>query len=359
MDLISVIIPVYNVQKYLTRCVESVRNQTYKNLEIILVDDESPDECPRMCDEYCMTDHRIKVVHKKNGGLGFARNSGLEVTSGEYVTFIDSDDWISPSHIENLHTEAVKTQADVVIGGHTSVLANGTMILRPNELDSGLYEGERIRSEILLPLIGADVDFPRDVQINSSSCMNLYKTWILREHSIRFISEKFAVAEDLYFNVDFFFHARRIAVTDELGYYYFENAGSISRKYDPKRFERTINFYKTIRQQVEKYGLSGESRHRLERSYFLKIRVAVRHIVGSELKFSQKIRQIRGILDHEITREVLGAYPVDTMIPAMRTLAKLMRRGDAYGVYCLMGFREAARKSDWAKALLRKVGIGK
>ena len=94
-SLISVIVPIYNVEKYLDKCVDSIINQTYKNLEIILVDDGSPDNCPQMCDDYAKKDSRIRVVHKENGGLSDARNAGMKVATGEYVSFIDSDDYIS------------------------------------------------------------------------------------------------------------------------------------------------------------------------------------------------------------------------------------------------------------------------
>lgn len=93
--LISVIVPIYNVEKYLARCVDSIVNQTYKNLEIILVDDGSPDRCPQMCDDYAEKDRRIKVVHKNNGGLSDARNAGMAVATGEYISFIDGDDYVS------------------------------------------------------------------------------------------------------------------------------------------------------------------------------------------------------------------------------------------------------------------------
>ena len=101
--LISIIIPVYNVEQYLHRCVDSVLNQTYKNLEIILVNDGSPDNCPFICDEYAKKDKRIIVVHKENGGLSSARNAGLEIVQGEYISFIDSDDWIHENYNEILY----------------------------------------------------------------------------------------------------------------------------------------------------------------------------------------------------------------------------------------------------------------
>lgn len=108
MNLISVIVPVYNVEKYLDRCVSSIVNQTYGNLEIILVDDGSPDNCPAMCDAWAKKDSRIKVIHKQNGGLSDARNAGMAIVAGEYISFVDSDDWIHPEYIHFLHQACVE-----------------------------------------------------------------------------------------------------------------------------------------------------------------------------------------------------------------------------------------------------------
>lgn len=117
MDLISVIVPIYNVESYLCRCVDSILAQKYRNLEIILVDDGSPDNCPKICDEYAVQDTRIKVIHKPNGGLSDARNAGLDVASGDWVSFIDSDDWIEPDMYEILLRNAAKANAEISVGG--------------------------------------------------------------------------------------------------------------------------------------------------------------------------------------------------------------------------------------------------
>ena len=101
--LISVIVPIYNVERYLKACVDSIVNQTYSNLEIILVDDGSPDKCPEICDEYAKRDKRIKVIHQENGGLSAARNAGINVVRGEFLTFIDSDDFVSKNYVELLY----------------------------------------------------------------------------------------------------------------------------------------------------------------------------------------------------------------------------------------------------------------
>ena len=117
MDLISVIVPIYKVEPYLRRCVDSILAQKYRNLEIILVDDGSPDDCPQICDEYAAQDERIKVIHKANGGLSSARNAGLDIASGNWVSFIDSDDWIEPDMYEILLRNAINTNAEISVGG--------------------------------------------------------------------------------------------------------------------------------------------------------------------------------------------------------------------------------------------------
>ena len=115
-DLISVIVPIYNVEKYLKKCIDSILKQTYTNLEIILVDDGSPDNCGKICDEYAKKDKRIKVLHKKNGGLSDARNKGIEIAKGRYIYLIDSDDIITKDSIEILYKNIIETKKDISIG---------------------------------------------------------------------------------------------------------------------------------------------------------------------------------------------------------------------------------------------------
>ena len=112
--LVSVIVPIYKVEQYLTHCVNTIVNQSYSNLEIILVDDGSPDNCGKMCDEFASQDSRIKVIHKQNGGLSDARNAGIDVATGDYITFVDSDDYVMPNMIESLMKVIVNANADIV-----------------------------------------------------------------------------------------------------------------------------------------------------------------------------------------------------------------------------------------------------
>ena len=344
MELISVIVPVYNVEKYLLRCVTSIQNQTYKNLEIILVDDGSPDRCPQMCDQFAVEDPRIKVVHKENGGLGFAWNSGLDVATGKYVTFIDSDDWIREDHIENLYSALTQNSADVVIGTYTAAFADGTEVPRCLQLSEGVYEGEEVLQKILLPLFGPDINYPKDVQVNASSCMNLYRLDLIQNNNLRYVSERYAVGEDLYFNVDVFHYAQKVVALNENGYFYYQNRVSLSRKYDPKRFERTINCYRKLQEQAETYQLKDRISYRIERTFLGKIRVAFRLLVCSDLRRKDKFQEIKRFLNHELVCQVLKNYPIHTFPSSMRVFAQMMRAKNVAGVYYMIKLRELARR---------------
>lgn len=116
--MISIIVPIYKVEKYLPKCIESLLNQTYKNVEIILVDDGSPDLCPQICDEYAAMDKRIRVIHQINSGVSAARNSGLEVATGEFIGFVDPDDWVAPDMYEGMLDAMLQEQVDLVICGY-------------------------------------------------------------------------------------------------------------------------------------------------------------------------------------------------------------------------------------------------
>ena len=147
---ISVIVPVYNVENYIDRCINSIINQTFEDLEIILVDDKSPDGSPQKCDEWGKQDGRIKVIHKsRNEGLGFARNTGLEYAMGEYVTFVDSDDWIDLNMYSDLYSLCKQYNADIIYSGLKRINAKGEISLLPHIDKFTVYEGNEISSILM------------------------------------------------------------------------------------------------------------------------------------------------------------------------------------------------------------------
>lgn len=147
-DLISIVVPVYGVEGYLDRCITSILMQTYCNFELILVDDGSRDASGRICDEYAMNDSRIIVIHKKNGGLSDARNAGIDISKGKYITFIDSDDYVENDYLEVLHKAIKKNNSDISICSYQSVYENGK-ILKQNENYCKVLSPEEMCEEIL------------------------------------------------------------------------------------------------------------------------------------------------------------------------------------------------------------------
>lgn len=223
--LVTVVVPVYNVEKYLDRCVESIVNQTYKKLEIILVDDGSPDKCPQMCDEWAKKDSRIKVIHKKNAGAGMARNTGIEEASGRYLLFVDSDDYIDLKTVEKCMFSLEKTQADVVMFGRFSVSADGTVKETPVVTDEYYFSGNQVVDDILPGL------FVHERGIGISSCNKMYDLQLIKEKNIKYKSEREILSEDAIFNLEFFAYVKSVSIIPESFYYYFKNENSFSRSY--------------------------------------------------------------------------------------------------------------------------------
>ena len=211
---ISVIVPVYNVEKYLARCVDSILAQTYENLEVILVDDGATDRSGLICDEFASKDSRVKVIHKKNGGLSSARNAGLETAAGEYIAFVDSDDWIEPDAYAHMMQLMKKHQVKLVCGGRYDVSG------KTGERKVGLcpkreevISGEELAGRIFL-WAGCD----------SSACDKLYHRSLL-EH-FRYPEGK--VCEDVPVTYKIVLQAERVAMSDRPFYNYYHRAGSIS-----------------------------------------------------------------------------------------------------------------------------------
>ena len=237
---VSIVIPVYNVEMYIQRCVDSVLNQTLRDLEIILVDDGSPDKCPFICDQYAKKDTRIIVIHKKNGGLASARNAGMKVATGKYLFFLDSDDWLEQDGIELLYKTAEQYNVDFVKyrairTGWPGMEENAPCYVEQvRELAEGLYNRERIVKEIY-PRLLATSQLTMGAVVGAWGA--LYKmNFIVRNHIIFYEEVKFS--EDLIFSANVVRAAKCFYFIDEPSvYHYFYNPRSISKSFRAGRWE--------------------------------------------------------------------------------------------------------------------------
>lgn len=230
--LISIIIPIYKVEPYLRRCLDSIVNQTYTNLEIILVDDGSPDGCPHICDEYAAKDNRIVAIHKKNGGLSDARNAGLDICKGEYISFIDSDDWVDEKYIEILLDLAIKENADIAIG--ENIQTSGICNKLNNISKTQIYSSK----EALYHL------FTHNHIAFTISCGKLYKKELFS--NLHFPIGKFH--EDEFTTYILLYRSKEIVYTNRILYYYFRHSNSITGNRHPwdvlEVFEQRYLFFK-------------------------------------------------------------------------------------------------------------------
>lgn len=220
--LVTVIVPVYKVEPYLRRCLDSIVNQTYKNLEIILIDDGSPDNCGVICDEYAENDKRIKVIHKENGGLSSARNVGLDIFKGEYVSFVDSDDVVSLDMIEYLYDLLSDNNAEISVCLHEIVRDNHRWISFKNVNNQTVTPKECIKK--LLYNDGVD----------TSAWAKLYKASLF--NNVRYPQGK--LFEDIATTYKVFFNANRIALGNEAKYsYILRNSSIVGSSFNEKKLD--------------------------------------------------------------------------------------------------------------------------
>lgn len=256
MPKVSIIIPVYNVEQYIVRCVDSVLNQTLSDLEVILVDDESPDNCPVICDQYKEKDSRVKVIHKKNGGLASARNTGLKIARGEYIFFVDSDDWIEPETIEELVEVADKYGVDFVrfrpmYAGWPNHCDDDLCDFGTEQgMREGLYEKSDIIREIY-PRLFATPELTLGVIV--AAWRSLYRRDFLEEHSIAF-EEGIRYSEDTIFSAKVVVAAQNFYYLDGPRYYhYFYNIKSITKSYKKDYWENNKILMQCFENEFENY----------------------------------------------------------------------------------------------------------
>ena len=263
-NLISIVVPIYNVEKYLKQCIDSVINQTYKNLEIILVDDGSTDSCAYICDEYTKKDERIKVIHKKNGGLSDARNVGLDIAKGEYVSFIDSDDYISEDFIEKMYNALIDNNAEISQCNLVKVNDNAEILEKIGYIDNIKIETSY---EMLKDLYTGHWE-------NTIACNKLFNIQLLE--NIRFPVGK--VHEDEFTTYKILYKASKIAIVEDYLYKYRQNSNSITGKqFKEKRldaiqaYEERLEFFKE-KDEKDLYDLTFIAYLATIRDYFVKTR---------------------------------------------------------------------------------------
>ena len=314
---VSIIVPVYNTEKYLKQCIDSITAQTLEDIEIIVVDDGSKAECAALCDELARKDSRIKVIHKVNGGLGFARNSGMEVACGEYVGFIDSDDYIRPEMYESLYAAAVGHDADLVVSG-LSFVGGNTFNCPDDYIEKHCFEKETVFEadsvkQLLLGTIGALPREPEDSRYGVSVCKNIFRRSLLCAENIKFFSERQFISEDTLFMVDYIKHVKKAVGIHGAFYCYRRNEASLSKSYRSDRFEKVMIFIAALEEHLREILPEEEYRLYLDRLIQGYGRVLcsqeIIHAHDEGIPYRALRARLKQICTHEMLAGVLKSYP--------------------------------------------------
>lgn len=322
--LVSIVVPVYNVEEYLKRCIQSLLSQTLKEIEIILVDDKSPDNCPRLCDEYARQDSRVRVIHKeKNEGLGMACNSGIAIAQGEYIAFCDSDDWVGPDTYEILYQTAKKHHADMVFSGIQRINGEGeiTPMNEPKE-----FQVMTTHNEILaygMDMIANSPSKRKERDIAMSAKIVLYRLENITKNHLRFESERRMISEDLIWNLDNIAKSSCIATVPETFYYYFCNEKSITSTLRNDRFRCYKELSEELISRTNRLGYPTEVIIRIQRMFLGYSRHHILSICKSRLSRNEKMAQIREICEDTYLRTVFKEYPIYQM-PLVHLISALL-----------------------------------
>lgn len=315
---VSIIVPVYNTERYLERCISSLKKQTLQDIEIILVDDGSKDECAALCDQFAKEDARIKVFHKQNGGLGFARNSGLDLATGEFVGFVDSDDYIESAMYQELYDTASALNADLAVSGICFV--GGNMFGKDGERSKKngfstltIFEGNELK-QLLLGVVGALPHEPDDSRYGASVCKNLFRRSMLEEHALRFLSERKILSEDTLFMVDVIKCAKRAVGIPGAYYCYCRNGDSLSKAYNRERFEKSFVFLNELERRISDVVSEEEYRLYLDRltQGFGRVLCSqeIMHAREKNISFFALRKRLKEICTREELATVLKTYPL-------------------------------------------------
>lgn len=340
---ISIIVPIYNVEKYLKRCMDSLLHQTLTNIEIILVDDGSPDHCPAMCDEYVRLDHRVKVVHKENGGLGFARNSGLEIATGEFVAFVDSDDFVTLSAYEVFYRAAKTNNADAVFSNFCQEISAGRFEDITEISEENFLKGKDAVVSYLFEMIGLEPAATTDRRYSMSVWHGIYSLDIIQRNDIRFTSERLFISEDILFHIDFLSKSNQVKLITAYTYSYCLNQTSLTKTFIRDRYKKYIVLHKELERRLSDIYPEEKWRNSIDRLFLGYLRRNM-IVTNNRLNIRDYFRLVKSVCNNKYVQQVLKRYPYDQMPLKYSTIYKYIYHSNILTLFMV----------GWLKKYLRK-----
>jgi glycosyltransferase involved in cell wall biosynthesis len=286
-----------------------------------------------MCDEFASMFSNVTVVHKKNGGLGLARNSGMEVATGEFVAFVDSDDYIEPNMMEVLYSECLSNDLDVIYSEFNTDEYPGYRVV-PHK--AHLYQNKEVES-LMLDFIGAEPQYTSSVKYEPSACKGLYSLDLIKKHGVKFLSEREFISEDVLFNLDVLNSSKRVKIVPYQFYHYCLNGGSLTHSYRSDRWEKQCKMIRTL-ETYKKYFVDSDSfDFRLTRTAMAYFRMAATiELHRCHMSYWAKYRSVKKMLDESILQERLKFYPISCLPRAWYIFAFFMKKRLCLGLCALI-----------------------
>lgn len=308
------IVPVYNVEQYIEQCLISLVNQTYPFAQIILVDDGSTDSSGIICDAFAEEYSYMTVIHKANAGLGFARNSGLDVVSNatDYVMFVDSDDWLEKDAVARLVSAMNNIPADCVIGGYVKRNDEYKKIYEYKKKFRE-FEHKEIQDYLMPRLCGSAPALSDSVPMSVWS--TLFNYHLIKQLEIRFRSEREVISEDFFFKFKVFQHSSRVVQSDSTRYNYRTNPHSLSSSYRADRFEATIHFYNEAIEVIHEANLPHDAVIRVQKTLLIYLRKCISQELPKTSGKTTKgaISRLGEIVSDKRVQSVVKTYPVSKL----------------------------------------------
>ena len=330
-ELISIIVPVYNVEKHIERCLNSILDQLYYNMEVILVDDGSTDNSGKICDEYSSVDSRFKVIHKENGGLVSSRNYGLEFALGDYIGFVDSDDWIEPSMYEKMYNNIKVNNSEICICNYIIDSSRHSKNIKlPFEFD--VLNKQEVMDYILPSLISSEDLDNNKIQMHGSVCRMLISHDLIKKHNIRF---QLDLMEDKIFNIQLYLKCNRVSVDKGYYYHYCIYPNTLSTKFREQRFELLKKIDSVIENTIKAEKLYDAYKSRLMVQYITFVIMSIvneLHPSNYRLR-NQKIDTIRSICTDEKLLRVVNDPTIKVKSFKKKMVLKALKRNQPYFLF--------------------------
>jgi glycosyltransferase involved in cell wall biosynthesis len=315
---ISVIVPVYNAEQYLKISVNSILNQTLRDIEVILIDDCSTDNSGKICDEFAAIDDRVTVIHNENEGAAAARNAGLLMATGEYIGFVDADDWIEQNMYEVMLKNATEFCSDAVFCNYVAELPSTSQKVDVNSGKQNIYSSQDIKKKFLPYFFGYDYNelsnyksYCSFADYNSYIWLCIYKRDVIEKAQITFPSERVYFNEDNLFNLSFIYNANTITHVDGYFYHYRFNQSSFTKTFNDKYLSNKINKYHYLSSFIKQNKLDANFQNRLKIKICIETINIINYYVNSNSQtFKNKYKNVKMIINSSLISEAFNDFEV-------------------------------------------------